>query len=90
MKERISSAMAEGGFMLVCPEQLGGLTTPREAVEIMGGDGASVLAGNARVKSAPGTDVTESFIRGAHEVLHAEKELFMTDLSRADSSAATA
>ncbi|HEV7687424.1 MAG TPA: DUF523 domain-containing protein, partial [Acidimicrobiia bacterium] len=29
----------------VCPEVLGGLPTPRAAAEIIGGDGADVLAG---------------------------------------------
>ncbi len=54
----------------VCPEQLGGLPTPREAADISGGDGADVLAGTARVISKSGTDVTDEFIRGAKQVLH--------------------
>lgn len=53
----------------VCPEQLGGLPTPREAADIVGGDGKDVLAGKARVLTNSGIDLTEDFIRGAKQVL---------------------
>jgi uncharacterized protein YbbK (DUF523 family) len=53
----------------VCPEQLGGLATPREPAEIVGGDGTSVLNGIARVITRSGTDVTDSFLMGARQVL---------------------
>ncbi|NLY38565.1 MAG: DUF523 domain-containing protein [Firmicutes bacterium] len=53
----------------VCPEQLGGLPTPRPAAEICGGGGASVLDGKAGVRTADGRDVTASFWRGALQVL---------------------
>lgn len=53
----------------VCPEQLGGLPTPRVPAEIQGGDGFDVLAGRARVVSRDGRDVTEHFVRGARQVL---------------------
>jgi uncharacterized protein YbbK (DUF523 family) len=53
----------------ICPEQLGGLPTPREAADICGGDGADVLAGTARVVSRSGIDCTDEFIRGAEQVL---------------------
>jgi len=53
----------------VCPEQLGGLPTPREAADIVAGDGVDVLAGRARVLTKSGIDVSESFIRGAQQVL---------------------
>lgn len=54
----------------VCPEQLGGLPTPREAANISGGDGADVLAGTARVLTKSGNDLTEQFILGAKQVLY--------------------
>ena len=54
----------------VCPEQLGGLPTPREAADICGGDGADVLAGKAKVLSKSGNDLTDAFVRGAQQVLH--------------------
>lgn len=53
----------------ICPEQLGGLPTPREAADIVGGDGTSVLAGTAGVFTKSGIDVTAEFIRGAEQVL---------------------
>ena len=53
----------------VCPEQIGGLPTPRVPSEIDTGDGSHVLEGRARVVSAQGADVTDNFLRGAEEVL---------------------
>ncbi|HBT97528.1 MAG TPA: DUF523 domain-containing protein [Desulfobulbaceae bacterium] len=50
-----------------CPEQLGGLPTPRLAADIDGGDGEAVLAGAARIIAKDGADVTASFLRGAEE-----------------------
>lgn len=58
-----------GKAVPVCPEQLGGLATPREPAEIAGGDGAGVLDGNASVLSRSGTDLTEAFRLGAGRVL---------------------
>jgi uncharacterized protein YbbK (DUF523 family) len=51
----------------VCPEVLGGLPTPRAAAELVGGDGAGVLAGrgDARVVNIEGEDVTAAYRRGA-------------------------
>ena len=43
----------------VCPEQLGGLTTPRNPAE---------LIGNSVITKA-GTNVTDSFIKGAQQTL---------------------
>lgn len=57
--------VASGCALAVCPEQVGGLPTPRPAAEITGGDGSDVLAGSARVVTAAGADVTEHFINGA-------------------------
>jgi uncharacterized protein YbbK (DUF523 family) len=55
----------------VCPEVLGGLTTPRPAAEIQGGsgDGADVLAGRAVVTNVAGGDVTAAYRRGAEEAV---------------------
>ncbi|MCR3921019.1 MAG: DUF523 domain-containing protein [Firmicutes bacterium] len=52
-----------------CPEQLGGLSTPRAATEIRGGDGHNVLAGCARVVTATNEDRTNAFIAGAEAAL---------------------
>ena len=53
----------------VCPEQLGGLATPREFQEIEKGSGDDVLDRKSRVKNKIGQDVTRQFIRGAKEAL---------------------
>jgi uncharacterized protein YbbK (DUF523 family) len=53
----------------VCPEQLGGLPTPRPPARIVGGDGQDVVLGRARVVSEDGRDVTSQFVRGAEEAL---------------------
>ena len=55
----------------LCPEQLGGLPTPRPPAKITGGDGFAVIQGKARVKTVDGSDldVTENFLRGAYETL---------------------
>lgn len=58
----------------VCPEQLGGLSTPREPADLIGGDGFDVLEGRARVIARDGKDVTKEFISGAHQVLAIAKQ----------------
>ncbi|MHB1392987.1 MAG: 2-thiouracil desulfurase family protein [Clostridia bacterium] len=57
----------------ICPEQLGGLTTPRRPCEINAGDGSEVLNGNARVMNNIGEDLTEQFVKGAQETLNLAK-----------------
>ena len=53
----------------VCPEQLGGLPTPRAPQEIQRGTGVDVLNGQCKVINKNGEDVTIEFIRGAEETL---------------------
>ena len=53
----------------VCPEQLGGLSTPRRPAEIRGGDGLAVLQGEVAVIDEAGNDVTSQFLRGAFATL---------------------
>ena len=53
----------------VCPEQLGGLSTPRSAAEIASGSGEEVLDGRAKVLTDEGSDVTAHLVRGAEETL---------------------
>ncbi len=52
-----------------CPEQAGGLPTPRPPSEIKGGDGKDVIQGGAGVVTVDGKNVTENFIIGAKETL---------------------
>ncbi|MCB2294141.1 DUF523 domain-containing protein [Clostridium algoriphilum] len=63
--------LKEGKVMPVCPEQLGGLETPRVAREIINGNGLDVLEGNARIVGLDkNEDVTQKFIKGAYETLY--------------------
>jgi uncharacterized protein YbbK (DUF523 family) len=67
--EEVLSLLEAHEALPVCPEQLGGLPTPREPAEIQGGDGSDVLRGEAKVLDIKGQDVTSSFVRGASETL---------------------
>ena len=67
--DRVASLMAEGRSILICPEEDGGLGTPRPPAEIVGGDGSDVVAGRARVVTEQGRDVTEEYLRGARLAL---------------------
>ena len=62
--------MARQELLPVCPEQLGGLSTPRLSCEIVGGIGEDVLDGRASVRTRDGDDITQAFLRGANEVLY--------------------
>ncbi len=53
----------------VCPEQLAGLPTPRQATRFASGNGENVLRGAGVVETHDGTDRTAIFIRGAEETL---------------------
>jgi len=59
----------------VCPEQLGGLPTPRAPQEIQGGTGEDVLDKKCTVLNKNGEDVTRAFIIGAEETLKIAKQL---------------
>jgi uncharacterized protein YbbK (DUF523 family) len=66
----------KGGELLpVCPEQLGGLPTPRVPAKMVGGDGYDVVDGKTKVINEKNEDVTKNFIRGATEVLRIAKLL---------------
>ena len=52
----------------VCPEEAGGLGTPRLPAEIQG-NAESIFNGNGNVLNIDGKDVTEKFIQGATESL---------------------
>jgi uncharacterized protein YbbK (DUF523 family) len=61
--------LADHSYIPICPEQLGGLPTPRPAAEIIGGNGFSVLRGETTVCTKDGNDVSAPFIQGAKQVL---------------------
>lgn len=59
----------------ICPEQMGGLSTPRPSAEIKNGDGNDVLGSKARVINIYGDDITDRIIKGSEEVLKLAKML---------------
>ncbi len=65
--------VARGDAVAVCPEESGGLGTPRDPADLTGGDGGAVLDGRARVVTASGRDVTAEFLAGASAALAAAR-----------------
>ncbi len=63
----IAKMAAKQRIIPVCPEQLGGLPTPRPRSVLYGGDGYAVLDGTARVVADDGTDITDVFLNGARQ-----------------------
>ena len=66
--EKIMELVRKGEAILVCPEQLGGLPTPRVPSEII----------NSKVITKDGVDVSNEYKKGALEVLRLCKELNIT------------
>jgi uncharacterized protein YbbK (DUF523 family) len=71
---KIQKLVKEGKAIPVCPEQLGGLPTPRESANLTG-NGLNVLQGVAKVLTKSGKDVAINFVKGAREVLKLAKLL---------------
>jgi len=72
--ERLAAWFREGRLVPFCPEVEGGLPVPRPAAEIEGGAGGeAVLAGQARVLTVGGSDVTAEFLAGARAALAAAR-----------------
>ena len=71
--EKTIKLLKEHILIPICPEQLGGLSTPRAPQIIEKGSGEDVLDGNSRVINRDGKVDTQSFIRGAEEALHLAK-----------------
>jgi len=60
---RVIEMVRKGEAVPVCPEQLGGLTTPRPATELI----------NGHAFTCDGRDVTEALAKGAEEALKIAK-----------------
>lgn len=70
----IFELVKEGKAILVCPEQLGGLKTPRLPAEIQ------FINGQRKVINSDGEDVTLEYERGAKGVLDLAKRLNVTEV----------
>lgn len=69
LDRKVMNLLREQAVVAVCPELLAGLPIPRGPYEIVGGDGFDVLAGEAKVMTPDGEDVTGAFITGAERAL---------------------
>ncbi len=65
----IERLVREGKAIMVCPEQMGGLPTPRDSCEIVCGVGGDVLEGKSKIIDSKGQNQTEKFLKGAEETL---------------------
>lgn len=79
LNEKCLELLKEGKVILVCPEQLGGLSTPRTPAEIKG-TAKSVINKEGKVVTKENIDVTEEFLKGAYEVLNIAK---LTNVTKA-------
>ncbi|RII34806.1 DUF523 domain-containing protein [Clostridium chromiireducens] len=77
LNDRCLKLFREGKAVLVCPEQLGGLPTPRNPVEL-NNTASEVINGNGKAISNQGEDVTKQFLDGAYETLKIARELGAT------------
>lgn len=76
LNEKVLELCKEAEYVKVCPEVLGGLSTPRTPSEIVGD----------RVMTKDGQDVTEEFRRGAQAALEiARKNRVKTAILKANS-----
>ena len=71
--QEVIDLVRQGKAIPVCPEQLGGLKTPRTPQEIQNGTGEDVLSEKCKVVNKNGKDVTKQFIKGAKETLRIAK-----------------
>ncbi|MBN1968824.1 MAG: DUF523 domain-containing protein [Candidatus Delongbacteria bacterium] len=67
--DKLREEFLKGEIIPICPEQMGGLATPREACEIIDG----------RVFNKSGIDMTENFLRGAKYTLEMASSLGITE-----------
>ena len=68
-RDVLEGLKARYSLVPLCPEQMGGLPTPRDPVQFYGGDGEAFWRGEARLLTEGGEDRSGAFRRGAEEVL---------------------
>ena len=72
---KLVEEVKKGKLLPLCPEQLGGLPTPRPPCGIFGGTGKDVIAGKAKVIDHKGKIYTRKFLKGGREVLRIARDL---------------
>jgi len=73
LNEDCLTLLEQDQAILICPEQLGGLTTPRDPGEIIGDAKSIITKGIGKVITKEGEDVTAAFLRGAKETIKIAK-----------------
>ncbi len=76
----------KGEAIIICPEQLGGLSTPRTPSELTESAIEILKDNNKKVISKEGVDVTQNFINGANEAIAIAKKLGVTTAILKDGS----
>ncbi len=71
--KKVLKLLEKEALIPICPEQLGGLKTPRIGSGILSGDGKEVLLGKAKVLNRKKEDWTKNYIQGAKEALRIAK-----------------
>lgn len=69
LQNKLKQLLETDQAVIICPEVSGGLSTPRLAAEIVGGDGHAVLKNQAKVIDTQGNNVSNEFILGAEKTL---------------------
>ena len=67
--DKVVEYLRDKEFIIICPEQLGGMSTPRDPSEIIRLDGHAVISGKTSVITNKRLDVTRKFKKGAEESL---------------------
>jgi len=76
--EKVIELIRRGKAIPICPEQLGGLPTPRSGSRIISGSGEDVIDGKTKVITDDGNDVTENYMKGAELTLQLCKQFNIT------------
>ena len=74
LNDKCLELLRKGEALLVCPEQLGGLNTPRIPSETLGNAKDIIELNKGKVINKEGKDVTKEFLKGAKEALKIAKE----------------
>lgn len=74
LNDKCLELLRKGEALLVCPEQLGGLNTPRIPSEILGNAKDIIELNEGKVINKEGKDVTKEFLKGGKEALKIAKE----------------
>ncbi len=75
---RLKQLLINKKAQALCPELLGGFTTPRLPAEIVDGTGQDVLDGKAKITDSSGLDVTELYLKGAYRTLEVAQQIKAT------------